>query len=99
MIYRVFTDSSQAPFFDLQGFYRVKSGPLFRFTGFLQSQARPPFIIYRVFTGSNLSSFFNLQAFYSKLFRGVSGIFKYFFTCCLRDLLSNIYRLFTKKIL
>ena len=56
-------------------------------------------MIYRVFTGSNLSSFFNLQAFYSKLFRGVSGIFKYFFICCLHDLLSNIYRLFTKKIL
>ena len=78
MIYRVFTDSSQAPFVDLQGFYRVKSGPLFRFTGFLQSQVRPPFSIYRVFhsqvrppfsiyrvfTESSQAPFYDLQGFY-----------------------------------
>ena len=64
MIYRVFTESSQAPFFDLQGFYIVKSGPLCRFTGFLHSQVRPPFIIYRVFTESSQAPFFDLQGFY-----------------------------------
>jgi len=53
VIYRFFTESSQAPFLDLQGFYRVKPGPLSGFTGFLQSQARPPFSIYRVFTDSS----------------------------------------------
>ena len=52
-IYRVFIESSQAPFFDLQGFYWVKPGPLFQFTGFIQSQARPPFSIYRVYAESS----------------------------------------------
>ena len=52
-IYRIFTGSSQAHFFDLQGFYRVKPGLLFWFTGFLQVQARPAFSIYRVFTESS----------------------------------------------
>ena len=46
-IYRVFTESSQAP--------------LFRFTGFLQGQARPPFSIYKVFTESSQAPFFHLQ--------------------------------------
>ena len=64
MIYRVFTESSQASFYDLQGFYRVKSGPFFRFTGFLQIQARPPFMIYRVFTESSQAPFYDLQGFY-----------------------------------
>ena len=36
MIYRAFTGSSQAPFYDLQGFYRVKFVLLFQFTGVLQ---------------------------------------------------------------
>ena len=57
LIYRVFTELSQALFFDLQGFYRVKPGPLVGFTGFLQSQARPPFSIYRVFKESNQAPF------------------------------------------
>ena len=64
MIYRDFTESTQAPFYDLQDFYIVKPGPLFRFTGFLQSQARPAFSIYRVFTGSSQSPSFDLQGFY-----------------------------------
>ena len=64
MIYRVFTESIQAPFYDLQGFYIVKPGPLFRFTGFLQSQARPPFVIYRVFTESIQAPFYDLQGFH-----------------------------------
>ena len=42
-IYRVFTLSSQAPFFDLQGFYSANPGPLFRFTGFLQREASTAF--------------------------------------------------------
>ena len=33
-------------FFDLQGFYWVKPGPLFRFTGFLQSKTRPSLLTY-----------------------------------------------------
>ena len=51
----------RAPFFDLQGFHRVKSGPLSRFTGFLQIQPRPPFSIYSDFTGSDQFPFFDLQ--------------------------------------
>jgi len=42
---QVFTEASQAPYFDLQGFYSVKPGPLFRFTGFLQTQASSPLSI------------------------------------------------------
>ena len=56
--------SSQASFFDLQGFYKVKSCSLFRFTGSLQSQVRPPFLIYRVFTKSSHAPFFDLQGLY-----------------------------------
>ena len=77
-IYRAFTESSQSTSLDLQGFYRVKSGPLFGFTGFLQSkirplfgftrllhsQARPPFWIYRVFTESSQATVLDLQGFY-----------------------------------
>ena len=54
---------------------RIKAGQRFRFTGFLQSQARPPLEIlqgfYRVkpgrlfgFTGSSKAPFFDLQGFY-----------------------------------
>ena len=64
-IYRVFTESSQAPCFVSQGFYRAEPGPLFRFTGFLQSQARSPFSIDRVFTESSQAPLFDLQGFYS----------------------------------
>ena len=53
-----------APFFDLPGFCRVKPGCVFRFTGFLQGQARPPFSIYMVFTESIQAPFFDLQGFY-----------------------------------
>ena len=56
--------SRQAPFLDLQDFYRVKPGPLFGFTGFLQSQAKPSFLIYRVFTESSQAPFLDLQGFY-----------------------------------
>ena len=49
-IYRLFTLTRRGPFFDLQGFYRVKQGPLFRLTGF--------------FTESSQAPFFNLQGFY-----------------------------------
>ena len=38
MIYRVFTGSSQSPFFHLQGFYRVV--PIF--TTYLQGQRQSP---------------------------------------------------------
>ena len=78
MIYRVFTESSQAPFYDLQGFYRVKPGPLFRFTGLLQSQARPPFSIYRVFTESSKAPFSIYRRFTANCFvefLGFSSIF------------------------
>ena len=44
-IYRLFTLTRRGPLFDLQGFHSVKLGPFLRFTGFLQSQARPPFSI------------------------------------------------------
>ena len=42
-IYNVITGSNQSPWFDLQGFYRVKSVSLFRFTRFLQGQRQSPF--------------------------------------------------------
>ena len=49
---------------DLQGFYRVKSVSLFRFTRFLQGQIGLSFSLYKVFTGSNQSPFFDLQCYY-----------------------------------
>ena len=78
LIYKVFTGSNRSLFSDLQGFYRVKSVSLFRFTRFLQGQIslpfsiysvitwsnRSPFLIYKVFTGSNRSLFFDLQCYY-----------------------------------
>ena len=76
-IYKVFTGSNRPPFFDLHGFYRVKSVSLFRFTvllhgqislsfrftRFLQGQIGLSFSIYNVFKGSNQSPFFDLQGF------------------------------------
>ena len=74
----MFTGSNRSLFSDLQGFYRVKSVSLFRFTRSLQGQIslpfsiysvitwsnRSPFLIYKVFTGSNRSLFSDLQGFY-----------------------------------
>ena len=79
MIYRVFTESSQALVYDLHGFYRVKPGPLLRFAWFLQSSKGPfydlqgfyrvkpgtPFMIYMVFTVTRQAPFFDLESFYS----------------------------------
>ena len=89
----------RGPFFDLQGFYRVKSGPLSRFTEFLHSQPRPPFSIYSVFTGSDQFPIFDLQGFSSVKRVLLVSDCKSFFTCYLHYHVSNIYRLFTKKIL
>ena len=71
LIYNVFTGSNQLPIFYLQGFYRVKSVSLFRFTRILQGkpvslfrftmllqgQISLPFSIYSVIPWSNRSLF------------------------------------------
>ena len=46
--YNVFTGLNQFPFFFLQGFYRVKTVSLYRFTRILQVQTSLPFSIYKV---------------------------------------------------
>ena len=46
----VVTGSNRSLFFDLQGFYRVKSVSLFRFTRLLQGEISLPFSIFTVFT-------------------------------------------------
>ena len=58
--HKVFTGSNQSPWFDVQGFYRVKSVSPFRFTlllDLLQGQVSLPGSMYKVFTGSNHLSF------------------------------------------
>ena len=92
-IYIVITGSNQSPwfdvqgfyrvkpslFFDTQGFYRVKSVTLFRFTILLQGQIGHSFSIYKVFTGSNRSLFFDLQGFYR-----VKSVFLFLFSIFLQ---------------
>ena len=94
-----FTATKQASFNDLQGFSRVKPGPNFQFTGFLRSQAKPPFFglqgFYRVKPGPLL----RFTGFYSVKRVLLFSDSKRFFTCYLHNLASNIYRFFTKKIL
>ena len=50
LIYKVITGSNWSLFFDLHGFYRVKSVSLFRFSVFLQGEISLPFSIFSVFT-------------------------------------------------
>ena len=56
------TGSNQFPFFNLQGFYRVKPVSLFQFRRFLQGQTSPSFSIYKAFTGSNPCLFHRFTA-------------------------------------
>ena len=89
MIYRVFTESTRAPFYDLQDFYIVKPGPLFRFTGFL--------------TESSQAHFFDLQGFYrvesipvfrfTGFLQGCANIYNLFTGS--KAVASTIYMLFT----
>ena len=55
-------------FFALQGFYRVKSVSLFRFTMLFQGQMSLPFSIYKAITESNWSLFFDLHGYQSPFF-------------------------------
>ena len=55
-------------FFALQGFYRVKSVSLFRFTMLFQGQMSLPFLIYKAITESNWSLFFDLHGYQSPFF-------------------------------
>ena len=55
-------------FFALQGFYRVKSVSLFRFTMLFHGQMSLPFLIYKAITESNWSLFFDLHGYQSPFF-------------------------------
>ena len=55
-------------FFALQGFYRVKSVSLFRFTMLFQGQMSLPFLIYKAITEWNWSLFFDVHGYQSPFF-------------------------------
>ena len=109
-IYIVITGSNQSPWFDVQGFYRVKSVSPFRFTlllDLLQGQISLPGSMYKVFTGSNHLSFSihkvftgsNQSPFFDlQSYYKVKSVTRFRFTRFLQGqigLSSSIYKVFT----
>ena len=84
-IYSVFTGSNQSPFFDLQGFYRVKPVPLFRLTVFLQGHTS------LTFSGSNQFVLFSF------IITSSSNLQYFHVICVIKKTVYSVYPLFTRR--